>query len=117
LFESGSISYSGDTITGDDSKIEREGSWIIEPTGELEEAGTDVRIDVDGGITIVSDIQRIYYKDNSGQWQLLNETDFASTPNSDIFFSLNDAVINGSTVQVTTAGGSIRFSLYLVVVP
>jgi hypothetical protein len=114
LFETGTLSYSGDTIIGDDSKIERTGNWIIEPTGDMEKAGTDVHINVDGGITIVSDIQKIYAKSN-GNWILVNETDFASSPNADIFFSLNEALVgNGSVVQVTTPGGSIRFTLHLL---
>jgi len=112
LFETGTLSYSGDTIIDGDSRITRAGNWIIEPVGFLVKAGDDIRIDVDAGITIVSDIQKIYAWDDV-QWVLVSEVDFASTPNADIFFSLNDAVTEGSTMQLVLSTGSIRFSLYL----
>ena len=114
LFDSGTLSYSGDTILGGTSKIERAGNWTMEPTGDFEKVGDDVHINVDVGITIVSDIQKIYAEDD-GNWVLVNTTNFASTPNSDIFFSLIDATVGpGSTVQVVEEGGSIRFTLTLV---
>ncbi len=115
LFEAGSLSYSGDTIIEDDSKIERIGSWSIQPVGFLEKAGDDVQIDASIGITVVSDIMKVYAKDqSSGNWILVNETDMGpAVPNSDVTFSLNEAETNGSVIQVSTSSGSISFSLYL----
>ena len=114
LFETGSLSFSGDTTIRDDSKIIRTGNWTIAPSGDMEKVGDDVHINVDVGITVTSDVQKIYAKDhNSGQWVLAYEIDYSSTPNSDIFFSLEDAEINGSIVQTGAATGSISFSLFL----
>ena len=115
LFSSGALNYSGTTIIEADSKIEREGTWQIQPVGFMEKAGDDISISVDGGVTITYDVQRINALVN-GNWQLVNETNFASAPNSDLIFSLNEAVLgSGSKCEVTTQYGSILWTLYLAV--
>jgi hypothetical protein len=113
LFSSGTLHYSGEIVIGNDSKIVREGTWQIQPVGFMEKAGNDVTISVDGGVTITSDIQRIYAKVN-GNWVLVNETDFASTPDADLIFSLHEADVGGgSEFGITTENGSIVWTLYL----
>ena len=114
LFESGSLSYSGDTIIEDESKVERDGSWTIQPLAFMEKVGNDVQIDVNVGITVDSDIMKVYAKNTSGNWVLVNEIDMGpATPNSDLTFSLRDAEVSGSVLQVVASTGSISFSLYL----
>lgn len=114
LFETGSLSYSGEKIISNSSKITRTGNWLIEPAGFLKKSGADISIEVDGGVKVQNDIQRIYGKNNSGEWILLNETDFSSSPDAQLVFSLNEATINGSVVKVTAETGSISWSLFLV---
>jgi len=116
LFESGTLSYSGDTIIGnDDSRIVRSGSWQIQPVGFLEKAGDDVQIEVDGGVSVVNDVQKIYAKNPStGQWQLVFETDISAEPNADLVFSLQEAETTGSTIAVNEELGSIVWTLNLL---
>lgn len=115
LFETGSLSYSGDTIIGDDSKIERSGSWELEPVGFLKVSGDDILIETDGGVNVVNDIQRIYAKDqNTGNWLLVNETDLSSNPDATLCFSLNEATTGGSKNGISTGTGSISFTLHLL---
>lgn len=112
-FESATLSYSGETLISDDSKIIRAGSWNIAPTGVLEGDGEIERIAVDANVLIPSDVQKIYALDNSGNWQLVSEVDFASSPNSDLVFNLDDAVISGSVVSASSELGSITWTLRL----
>ena len=110
------LNYSGETLVSADSKIQRSGSWSINPTSELRDKPDNPNIYVDAGIIIQNDVQNIYAKDNSGNWQLVNSTDFSGeTPESELSFNLNDAVIGGSTITASGAGGSITWTLILVV--
>ena len=110
------LNYSGETLVSADSKIQRSGSWSINPTSELRDKPDNPNIYVDAGIIIQNDVQNIYAKDNSGNWQLVNSTDFSGeTPESELSFNLNDAVIGGSTITASGAGGSIIWTLILVV--
>ncbi len=113
LFGSGTLNFSGELIIEEDSKIVREGTWQIQPVGFMEKIGNDVTISIDGGITITSDVQRIYAKVN-GNWVLVNETDFASTPSVDLDFSLHEADVGGESERgITLENGSMVFTLYL----
>jgi hypothetical protein len=111
---SATLSYSGETLVSADSKIQRSGSWSINPTSELRDKPDNPNIYVDAGIIIQNDVQNIYAKDNSGNWILVNSTDFSGeTPESELSFNLNDAVISGSTVSASGAGGSIVWTMIL----
>ena len=113
-FGNTSLTYSGDTIINDDSKIERSGSWTIDPTGILEQDNDIVYIQVDAGVSVVNDVQKIYAKDNDGNWQLVNETNFDSTPNSDLSFVFNDAETGGGSIISADSGtASLTWTLVL----
>ena len=108
------LSYSGETLVSADSKIERSGSWSINPTSQLRDNADNPNIYVDAGIVIQNDVQKIYAKDNSGNWVMVNSTDFSGeTPESELSFNLNDATISGSTITATGAGGSIVWTMIL----
>lgn len=110
------LSYSGVTLVSADSKIERRGSWSINPTGVLTNNPDNPDLNVDAGIILQNDVQKIYAKDSKGNWQMVNSTDFSGeTPASDLSFNLNDAVIQGSVISVTAEGGSITWTLRLSV--
>ena len=110
------LSYSGETLVSDDSKITRSGSWLIEPVSHFEGDPDDPDIFVDANITIQNDVQRIYAKDDHGNWIQVNEVDFSGlTPDSDLTFRFADALwANGSVVSVSTATGSITWRLDLL---
>jgi hypothetical protein len=108
------LSYSGETLVSADSKIQRSGSWSINPTSELRDNADNPNIYVDAGIVIQNDVQNIYAKDNSGNWQLVNSTDFSGeTPESELSFNLKNATISGSTITASGAGGSIIWTMIL----
>ncbi len=110
------LSYSGVTLVSADSKIERSGSWSIKPTAQLKDNPDNPNIYVDAGIQIQNDVQNIYAKDNEGNWQLVNSTDFSGeTPDSDLSFNLNEAVLSGAIVNASGTGGAIIWTLILVV--
>jgi hypothetical protein len=114
-FEGTTLNYSGETVINNDSKIERSGSWGIDPAGRLEKDKGVITIPVDAGVTVINDIQRVYARDNDGKWQLMNETPFDSEPNSDLVFGLAEAETGGSVVSAESEAGSIIWTLYLTV--
>jgi len=114
-FGNATLNYSGETIINDDSKIERSGSWTINPSGRLEEDKGTINIPVDAGVVVVNDVQKIYARDNNGDWILMNQTNFDSEPNSDLVFELTEAETGGSVVTAETEAGSITWSLHLTV--
>lgn len=114
-FSSTTLNYSGETIINDDSKIVRTGSWEIVPSGILKEDNNTIYIEVDAGISVVNDIQKIYAKNNEGLWELVNETNFDSQPNSDMVFDLNDAATSGSVVSADSGTASLTWTLRLTV--
>lgn len=109
------LSYSGDTIMGD-SRLQRTGEWAIYPTAILMGDTDNPRIDVDAGVVVQNDVQKIYALVD-GNWQLVNETPFNETPNADLKFDLKDAEMNGSVVGVSVPTGSIKWTLRLTPVP
>lgn len=116
IINSAKLNYSGETLVSDDSKIVRSGSWNLSPTGALSDNGE--YLNVNAGITTENDIQQIYAKDNSGNWVLANETDFSGyTPNSDLSFSIDDAVNEGAIVMMDTGNGFIMWTLNLTQMP
>jgi len=114
-FENAELNYSGENIINGDSKITRSGSWTIDPTGRLEKDGDIIYIPVDAGVNVVNDVQKLYARDNEDNWILVNETSFDSEPNSDLIFELAEAEDQGSVISAESEGGSLTWSLYLVV--
>jgi len=114
-FENAELNYSGEIIINGDSKITRSGSWTIDPTGRLEKDGDIIYIPVDAGVIVVNDVQKVYARDNDDNWVLVNETEFDSEPNSDLIFELAEAEDQGSVISSESEGGSLIWSLYLVV--
>ncbi len=111
------LSYSGETIISDDSKIARSGQWEIVPTGILmEDAGRNY-IDIDANVIVQNDVQRIYAKDNNDNWVLVSEVPFNETPYSILSFDFDDAVIMGSVSAVANEFGSITWTLTLTPAP
>lgn len=115
--DNGSLSYSGDTIINNDSRLVRNGEWAMYPIGTLMEDAGRKYMDVDAHVTVQNDVQRIYAKDNDGNWVLVNETPFNETPYSVVSFDFDDAVLNGSYQSLVVATGSIVWRLTLTPVP
>jgi hypothetical protein len=115
--DGGTLSYSGDTIINGDSRLVRSGQWSMSPNGILMEDAGRKYIDVDAQVTVQNDIQRIYAKDNDGNWVLVNETPFNETPYSVVSFDFDDAETNGSYQSLVVATGSIIWRLTLTPVP
>jgi hypothetical protein len=113
---SATLNYSGETIISESSKIERSGSWSLNPIGRLEGNTDNPSVYVDAAIVVQNDVQNIYAKNNSGNWQLVNSLDFSGeTPASDLSFNLNEAITSGATISASGDGGSITWTLILVV--
>lgn len=110
----GTLSYSGDTIIQEDSKMVRSGQWKMYPIGTLMEDAGRKYIDIDVQLEVQNDILQIYAKDNNGNWVLVNETPFNETPYSVVSFDFADATTNSSTVSIQAAGGSIIWTLALM---
>jgi len=110
--DAGTLSYSGDTIIGDDSRLERSGQWSMNPTGILMGTVGNLTIDIDTDVVVQNDVQRIYAKVD-GEWVLVNETPFNETPYSEFTFDFNEAILNGSTISVSVGTGSILWRLTL----
>ena len=107
------LSYSGETIINDDSKIVRSGQWEIIPVGTLmQDAGRNY-IDINANVIVQNDVQRIYAKDNNNNWVLVSEVPFNETPYSILSFDFDDAVIMGSVAGVANEYGSITWTLTL----
>jgi len=109
--DNGTLSYAGDTIIQEDSKMVRSGQWKMYPIGTLMEDAGRKYIDVDVQLEVQNDILQIYAKDNNGNWVLVNETPFNETPYSVVSFDFLDATTSSSTVSVQEAGGSIIWTL------
>jgi len=113
-FGSGTLSYSGDDNNGQ-SRIVRNGTLQLNPTGYYFDNSGEDYIGVDENTTINENM--IVYYWNGTQWiEALNEN-INETWHGGLAFSIDDAVINGSIVQVVTAQGSVTWGLYLVVIP
>ena len=113
-FGTGTLSYSGDDNNGQ-SRIVRNGTIQLNPTGYyFDNNGADF-IGVDENATINENLI-VYYWDGIQWVEALNEN-IADTWHGGYAFSIDDAVINGSIIQVVTAQGSAPWGLYLVVIP
>lgn len=114
IFETGSLSYQGDTLVSADSKIVRSGTWQITPVGFMEKAGENISVEVDAGVSVTGDIQEIYAKDQSGNWVMVNQTDLSADPYSTVVFDLITASVEGDTQGISLPTGSILFTLFLL---
>ncbi|MBN2612372.1 MAG: hypothetical protein JXB00_12505 [Bacteroidales bacterium] len=115
MVSSTTLNYSGETIIDEDGKIERTGSWELVPTGRLEGTWEDRYVFIDAGIIIQNDVQKIYAKDDQGNWQLVSTVDFSGAePNSDLTFDFDEANSSGSVISVASAAGSITWTLHLM---
>lgn len=113
-FGTGTLSYSGDDNNGQ-SRIVRNGTIQLNPTGYyFDNNGADF-IGVDENATINENLI-VYYWDGIQWVEALNEN-ITDTWHGGYAFSIVDAVINGSIIQVVTAQGSVTWGLYLVVIP
>jgi len=110
----GTLSYSGETIIDEDGKIIRSGSWSLYPTGYLTNPD-DPYVYIDGGVVIENDEQKIYAKDNSGVWHLVSTVKYDAVPNADLAFNLDDAVLDGATIQAGGPPSFTSWTLYLTV--
>ena len=112
IFGNTTLTYSGETIIEDDSKIERSGSWTIYPTGILM-GEKQIYVEVDAGVSVVNDVQKLYDKDDQGNWVLVIVTNLDSEPNSDLNFVLDDAVVSGSIISADAGSASLTWILKL----
>ena len=113
-FGTGILSYSGDDNNGQ-SRIVRNGTLQLNPTGYYFDNSGEDYIGVDENTT-VNENMIVYYWDGTQWVEALNEN-ITDTWHGGLAFSIDDAVINGSIIQVVTAQGSVTWGLYLVVVP
>jgi len=113
-FGTGTLSYSGDDNNGQ-SRIVRNGTLQLSPTGYYFDNSGEDYIGVDENTT-VNENMIVYYWDGSQWVEALNEN-ITETWHGGLAFSIDDAVISGSIVQVVTGQGSVSWGLYLVVVP
>ena len=113
-FGTGTLSYSGDDNNGQ-SRIVRNGTIQLNPIGYYFDNGGADFIGVDENATI-NENMIVYYWDGIQWVEAVNEN-ITDTWHGGYAFSIDDAVINGSIIQVVTAQGSVTWGLYLVVIP
>ena len=115
-FGSGTLTYNADDNNGQ-SRIIRNGTLQLNPTGYYFDNGGEDYIGVDENTTINENMIVYYWDDNSQTWvEVINEN-ISNTWNGGLAFSIDEAVINGSIIQVVTPQGSVTWGLYLVVIP
>ena len=113
-FGIGGLTYFGVDDNGQ-SKIQRDGELIIAPNGSYFLLDDKVHFAVDEN-TMVTETFKVWYW-NGSSWQLaVNET-VSETWKDGLSFILIDAEISGSIVAVSTANGSITWTLTLSPVP
>lgn len=113
-FGTGTISYNADDNNGQ-SRIVRNGTIYLNPSGYYFDNNGEDYIGVDENATI-NENMIVYYWDGSQWVEAINEN-ISDTWHGGYAFSIDDAVINGSIIQVVTAHGSASWGLYLVVIP
>ena len=113
-FDSGTLTYNADDNNGQ-SRIVRNGTLQLNPTGNYFDNNGEDFIAVDENTT-VNENMIVYYWDGTNWVEAINEN-ITDTWHGGLAFSIDDAVINGSIIQVVTAQGSVTWGLYLVVIP
>jgi len=113
-FGTGTLTYNADGNNGQ-ARIVRNGTLQLNPTGYyFDNNGADY-IGVDENTTVNENI--IVYAWDGLNWVEVTNQTFNDTWHGGLAFSMDDAVMNGSIIQVITAQGSVTWGLYLVVVP
>ena len=113
-FGTGTLSYSGDDNNGQ-SRIVRNGTIQLNPTGYYFNNNGEDYIGVDENATINENMV-VYIWDGTTWVEYINEN-ITDTWHGGLAFSIDDAVISGSIIQVVTSQGSVTWGLYLVVIP
>ena len=113
-FGTGTLTYSGDGNNGQ-SRIVRNGTLQLNPSGYYFDNSGEDYIGVDENTT-VNENMIVYYWDGVQWVEAINEN-ITDTWHGGLAFSIDDAVINGSIIQVVTGQGSVTWGLYLVVIP
>lgn len=113
---SGTLSYDAEEDNGQ-SRIKRVGTLTLQPSGHYFDNNGEDYLDVDENTTVNETMTVWYWNPQNQTWvQALNEN-ITDTWNGGLAFKMNDAVISESTVGVTTAQGSVIWSLHLNVIP
>ena len=113
-FGTGTLTYSGDNNNGQ-SRIVRNGTLQLNPSGYYFDNNGEDYIGVDENTT-VNENMIVYYWDGVQWVEAINEN-ITDTWHGGLAFSIDDAVISGSIIQVVTGQGSVTWGLYLVVIP
>jgi len=113
-FDSGTLTYNADDNNGQ-SRIVRNGTLQLNPTGNYFDNSGEDFVAVDENTTVNENLI-VYYWDGLNWVEAVNET-ITDTWHGGLAFSMVDAVMNGSIIQVITAQGSVTWGLYLVVIP
>ena len=113
-FSSGGLLYSGESNNGQ-AKIKREGEIIMMPNGAAFVDDDEVFFDVNEN-SMVTEEMTVWYWDGSGWVQAMKET-ISEAWNGGLVFSLIDAELEGSVVEVSNEQGSVRWTLVLVPIP
>ena len=113
-FSSGGLLYSGTSNNGQ-AKIKREGEIIMMPGGSAFVDDDVVLFDVNEN-SMVTEEMTVWHWDGSSWVQAVSET-ISEHWNGGLVFSLIEAELEGSVVEVTTEQGSVRWTLVLVPVP
>jgi hypothetical protein len=113
-FDSGTLTYNADDNNGQ-SRIVRNGTLQLNPTGNYFDNNGEDFIAVDENTTVNENLI-VYYWSGQGWVEALNEN-ITETWHGGLAFSIDDAAINGSIIQVVTAQGSVTWGLHLVVIP
>ena len=93
-------------------KIKREGLLIISPNGEYFMNGDKVYFAVDENTDMIEEFTVWIW--TGSNWQKTVEETVTDTWNNGLSFSLEDAEISGSVVEVSNENGTARWTLILV---
>lgn len=110
-FGYGSLNYFGENDDGQ-VKIKREGLLIISPNGEYFMNGDKVYFAVDENTDMIEEFTVWIW--TGSNWQKTVEETVTDTWNNGLSFSLEDAEISGSVVEVSNENGTARWTLILV---
>ncbi len=112
-FGTGTLNYDGDTTIPQTSRFKRSGILTLRPGGHYKENNNS--FEVDENTTVVEQFQQWIW--NNGSWLNVVDETVNNVWNGGLVFYLDEAVINGSVVEVTNAQGSVKWTLVLAVSP
>ncbi|MBK7631935.1 MAG: hypothetical protein IPJ23_14750 [Ignavibacteriales bacterium] len=113
-FGTGSVSYDADENNGQ-TRIRRNGTLTLNPNGSYFFDNMSDKFDVKENTTI-NETMTVWYGDGVNWTQAFSEN-INSVWNGGLVFSLDEAVMTGSHVSVSTGSGSADWELNLDVVP